>query len=186
MVEILDIDTLHEGWSTFRLVRFRLEDGTVLQRSIEDHGDAVIVLPYDPERRVALLVRQFRAQVRLRGEDPFPEAPAGIIEAGEDPADCGRREAMEETGVRLDAMESIGRYWASPGSTTERSHLFLAPYTRADLVGEGGGVDEHEDTEAEEVPLQELARRLDRGELQDVKLLALVLSLMRKRPELFA
>ena len=53
------------------------------------------------------------------------------------------------------------------------------------LVAAGGGVDEHEDIQVMETPLHELARALERGELADLKLLALVQALMIRRPELF-
>jgi len=184
--EVLSVEPLHQGWSTFSLARFRLKDGAVVERFVEDHGHAVCVLPYDPVRRVALMVRQLRAPVRLAGEDEFPDPPAGILEPGEDPADCGRREVMEETGVRLSALEPLGCYWSSPGVTTEKTHLFLAEYGAADRVGDGGGTDWDEHVEALELPLSELTARLDRGELADVKLFGLVLSLMRRRPELFS
>ena len=38
-----------------------MPDGTVVTRAIEDHGNAVAVLPYDPVRRTAILVQQMRA-----------------------------------------------------------------------------------------------------------------------------
>ena len=186
MAEVLDVRTVHEGWSSFRLVDFRLDDGSVVERSIEDHGDATAVLPYDPVRRVALLVRQFRAPIAYAAVEGFPEAPAGIIDPGEDAETCGRREVMEETGVRLSRLDPLGCYWASPGSSMERSHLFLAEYAAVDRVEAGGGVDEHEDIEVLEMPLRELADRLGRGELGDLKMLSLVQALMLRRPELFA
>ncbi len=185
MADVLSIDTLYEGWSSFSLVRLRLEDGSVVERALEDHGQAVAVLPYDPERRLALLVRQLRVPILLLGEEGYPEQPAGMLEHGEDPADCARREVEEETGVRLRELEPLGRYWSSPGCSTERVHLFLAPYAASDRIGAGGGVDEHEDIKVVEAPLAELAARLDAGELRDIKLLALVLALKARRPELF-
>jgi nudix-type nucleoside diphosphatase (YffH/AdpP family) len=185
MAEIVRTRTLHEGWSTFRLVDVKLDDGSVVERSVEDHGDAVMVLPYDPERRVALLVRQLRAPALLRGEGEFLEAPAGLIEDGEAPEACVRREALEETGLRLGELEPLGRYWATPGSSTEQSWLFLAPYSAKDRVEAGGGADAHEDVDVLETPLAQLAQAADRGELNDLKLLALVLSLRLRRPELF-
>ena len=185
MAEVLGERPIYQGWSRFSLVRFRLDQGSEVERCIEDHGDAACVLPYDPERRVALLVRQFRAPVTLKGEAEFPEPPAGLIDAGETAEASARREAEEETGLSLKVLESVGRFWSSPGSTTERSSLFLAEYAAADRTGQGGGVDHDEHVEILEVPLAELAARADRGELHDLKLGVLVLALMRKRPDLF-
>ncbi len=184
--EVVSVEVLHKGWSTFSVARFRLEDGSTIDRFVEDHGHAVCVLPYDPERRVALMVRQLRAPVRLAGEADFPEPPAGLLEPDEDPADCGRREVMEETGVRLGALEPLGCYWSSPGVTTEKTHLFLAKYRAEDRIGDGGGTDWDEHVEVLELPLAELAGRLEGGRLADLKLLALMSVLMQRRPELFA
>ena len=58
--EILSLRTIHDGWTRFSLARVRLADGTEAEREIEDHGNSVGVLPYDPERRVATLVRELR------------------------------------------------------------------------------------------------------------------------------
>jgi nudix-type nucleoside diphosphatase (YffH/AdpP family) len=185
MAEIVCVDEIYSGWSRFRLVRFRLDDGEMLDRLVEDHGRAAVVLPYDPDRKVVLLVRQFRPGPAMSGEESGPEAPAGLIESGEDGGACARREAFEETGLRLGELEPIGRYWSSPGTTTEASELFLACYAAADRQGPGGGVDAQEHIEVVETPLAELDRRLAAGELGDLKLLALVQALKLRRPELF-
>ena len=52
---------VHEGWARYLVAEVMQEDGTRITREIEDHGRAVAVLPYDPDRRVATLVSQFRA-----------------------------------------------------------------------------------------------------------------------------
>lgn len=184
--EIIRIEPVHKGWSTFYRARVRLPDGTEMGREIEDHGVAVAVLPYDPERRVAVTVRQFRAApFHVSGETGIVEAPAGILDE-DDPAACARREAMEETGLRLTALEPVATVWAMPGISTERAHLFLAPFGEADRVGKGGGLkDEHEDITVLETPLSDLADAADEGRLTDMKLFLLVQTLRLRRPELF-
>jgi hypothetical protein len=53
----------------------------VVDRGVEDHGDAVAVLPFDPVRRTALLVRILRAPAFLSaGRPELLECPAGIME----------------------------------------------------------------------------------------------------------
>ncbi len=70
--------------------------------------------------------------------------------------------------------------------TTERLHLFLAPYTAADRIGEGGGLaEEHEEIEVLEISLDELVGLLDRGAIADMKTLALIQALQLRHPELF-
>jgi nudix-type nucleoside diphosphatase (YffH/AdpP family) len=147
----------------------------------------VAVLPYDAERKTALLVRLLRngPLVAGDGEPVLLEAPAGMLDGA--PEDVARREAMEEAGVRLDALEPLGAPYASAGVSTERIDLFLAPYAAADRIAEGGGLAvEHEDIEVVETPLAELARMIDAGEVRDLKTLALGLALRLRRPELFA
>src|SRR5262245_35600186 len=128
-IEIADVDTRHDGWSKYRIVTVRLADGKTLRREVEDHGAAVAVLPYDAERRVAVLIRQFRVPVFLTtGEVDLFEAVAGVVEPREDPADCARRETLEEAGLRIEALEYVTTAWTMPGISTERMALYLAPY----------------------------------------------------------
>ena len=185
--QIASIDTVHAGRSKFLLLTVRLVDGTTVRREVEDHGPAVCVLPYDPERRVALLVRQFRAPVLLAAQQEWTlEAIAGIVETA-DPKECGRREAFEEAGLRLKGLEHVGTTWTMPGVSTERMHLYLALYREADREGPGGGLpEEHEHTQPVEVALRELASQADAGQLADMKTALLVQTLRLRRPDLFA
>ena len=74
-----------------------------------------------------------------------------------------------------------------PGISTERMHLFLAPYGQADRIGAGGGLkDEHEDISINEVDLDELAAMADDGRLTDMKTLLLAQTLRLRRPDLFS
>jgi nudix-type nucleoside diphosphatase (YffH/AdpP family) len=185
--ELLGVEPRYKGWSRLLVASVRLTDGHIITREIEDHGNAVCVLPYDPIRRTALVVRQFRAPVLYAGENPMLiEAIAGLAET-EDPAGCVRREAMEEAGLRLTAVELVVRGWSMPGISSERMDLFLAEYSPADRVAAGGGlIHEHEDIEVLELPLQELAEMANGGKLTDMKTLALVQTLRLRKPELFA
>jgi nudix-type nucleoside diphosphatase (YffH/AdpP family) len=135
--QILSTLSLYDGWTTLRLVQLRLESGDVIEREVEDHGNAVAVLPFDPVRRTALLVRGLRAPALLSaGRTDLLECPAGLIEEA-DPAQAARREANEEVGLRLRELEHVGRVWTSPGISTEMMDLYLAPYSAADRVHAG-------------------------------------------------
>ena len=183
--EIVAVETLHEGWGRYLKLDIRLADGTRLAREVEDHGDAAGVLAFDPERRVALLVRQLRAPILLAaGSADTLECIAGRLE-GDTPSACATREAEEEAGVRLTALDHVAEIQTMPGISTERLHCFLAVYRQADRVGEGGGVDEHENITVVEMPLAELAAMADAGRLADSKTMLLVQTLRLKQPELF-
>jgi nudix-type nucleoside diphosphatase (YffH/AdpP family) len=186
-IRILGVETLYTGWLALHRATLRGDDGQTFVREIEHHGEGVAVLPYDPQRRLALMVRLPRAPVIwVGGPQTLLEAPAGVIEAGEDADGCARREALEEAGVRLADLEPVARAWPMPGISTELMHLFLAPYGAGDRVAPGGGVDgEHETIVVQEMALADLARAADDGGLADMKTLALVLALRLRRPELF-
>lgn len=179
--------TVYSGWGRFLMLTVLTDGGATVQRQLDDHGSASVVLPYDPERRVALLARLPRAGPLYLGENPkLIEAAAGMIDPGESPEQTAIREAMEEVGVRLGVLESVGRLYSCPGISTETLHLYLAPYAMGDRVGAGGGHEhEHEEIEVLELPLAELARAADAAEIVDLKTLTLVQTLRLKRPQLF-
>jgi nudix-type nucleoside diphosphatase (YffH/AdpP family) len=184
--KLIEVKTLYEGWGRFLVARLRLQDGQDVNREIEDHGQAVAVLPYDAERRIALLVRQLRPPALLAsGRVDMLEAPAGRLDST-DPEACARREAFEEVGVRLGGLEPVVTAWTMPSVSTETIHLFLAPFQLADQTGSGGGLlEEQEHITVETVPLHRLPDMIEAGELVDMKTLVLVLSLRHRRPDLF-
>jgi len=181
--ELIDIQTLYSGWIRLLRAKLRLPGGEVIEREIEDHGEAACVLPYDPERRTAMLVRQLRAPVLYAaGHDSMLEAIAGVVEA-EDSAACARREAMEEAGVALGPIESVAIAWTMPGISTERMHFFLAHYSAGAPLENRSAEDEA--VEVVEMGLDDLARIADSGELSDLKSLFLIQTLRLRQPRLF-
>jgi nudix-type nucleoside diphosphatase (YffH/AdpP family) len=185
--KILDREIAYSGYLSIERLNVQLADGAKVWREVERHGDAAGVLPYDAERRCALVVRLFRAPVfDACGEAAAEEACAGMIDDGDAEA-TARREAMEELGVKLDSLEPVAHVWSSPGVSTERQSLFLAPYSLANRKGKGGGVaSEHEGITVIERPLADLAADVKQRRTTDVKLVTLVLALQLRRPDLFA
>jgi nudix-type nucleoside diphosphatase (YffH/AdpP family) len=188
MAQILKREPVYKGYSTIERVTARLDNGVEITREVESHGRAVAVLPYDPERRTALLVRQFRAPVMAASGAPsLLEAPAGMID-GDDTAEASvRREALEEVGLKLGDIERVAVAWPSSGVSTETMTLYLAQYAAADRIAPGGGLDsEQEHITVVETPLADLARLGQGDEAVDMKLMLLTQALRLKRPDLFA
>lgn len=185
--QLVSVEALHKGWATFSLASIRLPDGKVVTREIEDHGAAVAVLPYDPERRTVMLVEQMRAApLVVLGQEATLEAIAGCVEHG-DHENEAKREALEEAGLRLGALEPVATCWTMPGISTERLTLYLAAYRASDCVADGGGLaHEDENIRVVEMAARDLASLMAKGDLVDMKTLALTQALMLRRPDLFA
>jgi nudix-type nucleoside diphosphatase (YffH/AdpP family) len=185
-IELRKVETVYQGYSTLMMATLRAPDGTLFKREIEHHGHGSAVLPYDPYRRVALLVSLPRAPVIWADGPPeLAEAPAGMIDDG-DPEATARREAMEEVGVALGELEPVGVTFSSPGVSSERIHLYLAPYAARDRTGPGGGVEgEQENITVLEVPLAQLWDWVESQKIEDLKTLTLALALRVRRPHLF-
>lgn len=182
---ILSSRNIYEGWFNVEMLKLALASGEEIEREIVIHPLGAAVLPYDPERRVALLVTQARAPVLYVGEPRMVEALGGVVEDG-DPESAARREAMEEGGVRLTRLEHVARVWPTAATTTERIDYYLAEYGPEDLVEAGGGLEEEEEhITVRELPLAELWQMVEKIELRDAKTLALLQALHLRRPELF-
>jgi ADP-ribose pyrophosphatase len=64
----------------------------------------------------------------------------------------------------------IGKFFSSPGGTSERVFLYFAEISDADRAGQGGGIGD-EDIKVVQMGLDELFARLARGSIEDPKLL---------------
>jgi nudix-type nucleoside diphosphatase (YffH/AdpP family) len=184
-IEIVDTHEVYGGWTKLVIATLRLPDGKTIKREIEDHGEAICVLPYHPQRKTAVLVRQTRLPVLYAAKrHQTLEAIAGVLE-DKDAETCAHREAMEEAQLKLDALEHVFTAWTMPGLSTELMHFYLATYSGPARPAIRGGVDEDEDTTAIEFGLADLARMADVKALPDVKTLLLLQTLRLRRPDLF-
>jgi ADP-ribose pyrophosphatase len=133
---------------------------------------AAVILAVDEGH--VLLVEQYRVPIGAR----CLELPAGLVgdeEEGEAAASAAIRELEEETGYRAERAVDLGRYYSSPGMSSEGFTLLRAEeLTR---VGAGGGV-AGEEIEVHRVKLDELAGfvagRREAGVAMDSKLLLLL------------
>ncbi|BAJ31436.1 MULTISPECIES: NUDIX domain-containing protein [Kitasatospora] len=182
-VRVREVELTSQGWHVLRRTTFdyRRRDGrwTTQQRETYDRGNGAAVLPYDPEREVVLLTRQFRYPAYVNGhpDGMLIEAAAGLLDPGDadDPSAAVRRESLEELGVRLGRLTHVLDAYMSPGSVTERVHCYAAPYRPADRTGRGGGLEsDGEDIEVIELPFA-LALAMTRdGRIADGKTVLLL------------
>jgi ADP-ribose pyrophosphatase len=177
------------GLDVWRL-RHRRFDGamsSLLTREVFVVGDAVTVLPYDPLRDRVLLIEQFRMGPFGRG-DPLPwqlEAIAGRIDPGETPEDAARREAVEEAGLKLGALEKAAEYYPTPGAVTEYLYSYVALCDLPDgVAGVFGSAGEAEDIKGHLLSFDRLVEVMAAGEIGNAPLLLTVLWLQRERGRL--
>lgn len=114
-------------------------------------GRAAALLPYDPVADAVVLIDQFRLPALAAHMDPvMVEVPAGLCDAGEDPADTVVREAEEEMGLRPGRVHRIGDFLLSPGGMDERVFLYageiaVPPHDADGIAGMAGLDAEQED-----------------------------------------
>jgi ADP-ribose pyrophosphatase len=133
---------------------------------------AAVILAFDAGH--VLLVEQYRVPLGSK----CLELPAGLVgdeEAGEAAEIAAIRELEEETGYRAAGMTDLGRFYSSPGMTSEGFTLLRAEGLRK--TGAGGGV-AGEEIIVHRVPVEDVhlfvkAKR-EEGCAIDVKLLLLL------------
>ena len=178
-VRVTDVELLAAGWHVLRRTTFDYlrADGTWTseQRETYDRGNGATVLLYDADRRCVLLTRQFRYPVYVNDhpDGMLLEAAAGLLD-DQDAETAIRREAEEETGVRIGELQHVFDVYMSPGSVTERLHCYAAPYVSG-ARGTGGGIaEEGEDIEVVELPFAEALAMIGTGEIADAKTIMLL------------
>jgi nudix-type nucleoside diphosphatase (YffH/AdpP family) len=163
------------------LVAHEQHDGAmsaVQKRLVFERGDSVAVLLLNVDRQTIVLVQQFKlpALIARRRDDSSTtdgrvvETVAGMIEANETPEAAVIRETFEETGYRIRQPHLIGRFFSSPGGTSERIFLYFSAVRDADRAGDGGGLGD-EDVMVIEIGRDDLFVQLARGSIEDAKLL---------------
>lgn len=182
---------IHDGFLKLDLYESTVTKGAKrvdAVREVHDHGHGAGVLPYDPNRRTALLVRQLRVPVHLvTGDGLILEAAAGLIDPDDpSPKAAAVREASEELGYTVHDAEPVTAVFTIPGLVTERMFLFLATYGPADKIEGDTGADADEVLDVEEWPLADLWAAYEAGQLTDVKAVICLLALRIKAPDLFA
>lgn len=171
---------LSDNWYTLNKVifDFRMNNGTWTTQAREcyDRGNGAAVLLYNTQKQSVILIRQFRMPTFLNGNDTgmLTEVCAGLLD-GDDPESCVIKEVEEETGYRVQKVQKVFEAYMSPGAVTEILHFFVAEYTDAMKVGEGGGLlSEQEEIEVLEIPFRKALEMIRSGEIRDAKTIMLL------------
>jgi len=169
--ETLSSRRLYEGAVVrLRVDRVRLPSGREAVREVVEHSGAVTIVAVNAEGEV-LLVRQYRHPTGRS----LLELPAGTLEKDEKPEACAARELEEETGFRAGRVQRLGGFFLAPGYSTE----YIQAYLATDLEPGSAGGDEDEDIQVLALPLAEVLRMVETGELEDAKSLASLLLYLR-------
>lgn len=144
-----------------------LPDGRPSMREYVKHIGAVCVVPVTREGEV-ICVKQYRYAIgRL-----MLEIPAGKLDSrDEDPLEAAKRELREETGAVSGKMTYLGIFYSSPAILDEKIHMYIAE----ELEFGETDFDEDEFIEIEKIPLSELVRMIQAGEVPDGKTQAAVM-----------
>lgn len=137
-----------------------LPDGSLAHREVVEHSGGVAVAALTDQQEL-LLVKQYRYPY---GKELL-ELPAGKLETGEDPALCGRRELLEETGVTAGEFAFLSQLYPTPAYCSEVIHLYLA---RCLSFGDQR-LDQGEFLSVHKIPVEQAVGMVFSGEIKDAK-----------------
>jgi 8-oxo-dGDP phosphatase len=135
-------------WVDLLMADVELSDGTRFDHHIIRTRNAASCVVVNDRDEVLLLWRH-----RLAVDKWVWEIPSGLIEDGEDPAECAAREVEEETGWRVAGVAPLVSFHPAGGMIRSTYHLFRAD--GAEHIGEPT-----EENEADEVAWVALDRVL--------------------------
>lgn len=177
-INIIKDKILSENWFLLRNMTYELtrSDGSVVRhrREVYDRGNGATILLYNRHKQTVVLVRQFRIATWINGNEDgmLIETCAGLLDDDE-PEDCIRKEAIEETGYQVKNVRKVFQLYMSPGGVTEIVHFFIAEYDDSLRENAGGGV-EDEAIDVLELPFSQALEMILRGEICDGKTVILL------------
>ncbi len=152
-------------------IRHRLYGGgwsDTFTRELFIRGRAVVVLLYDPRRDEIVVIEQFRVGALADKRSPWLlEFVAGIVEEGESIEEVAHREAQEEAGCVIKALEPAYEYWVSPGGTNETIAIYCGWVDTEGVGGIHGLPHENEDIRVETVPSEVAFAALEDGTINN-------------------
>ena len=143
-----------------RKEKVELPDGRLATRELIGHPGGVGIIAVDGDGKVFMVT-----QYRIAAKSEMLEIPAGKMEYGEDPLECGARELIEETGYKAEEFTHLGEYYATPGYCEEKLNIFLA----RKLTFVGQNLDDGEFLNVSKYSLDELYQMVMDNKIYDAK-----------------
>ena len=179
-VKIIEEKVLSNNWYVLKKIIFEYRnkkgEWQTQAREAYDRGNGATILLYNKENQTVVLTEQFRMPTYVNGNDSgmLIEACAGLLDK-DNPEDCIRRETEEETGYRIGEVTKVFEAYMSPGSVTEILYFFVAEYSKAMKVNDGGGAaDEQENIDVLEIDFEKAIEMIKTGEIKDGKTIMLL------------
>lgn len=148
-----------------------LDNGYKTKREYIKHPGGVCIAALDEEENL-YFVEQFRYPFGTA----LTELPAGKLEFGENPEECGKRELKEEIGATAQSFEYLGKLYPTVAYDTEIIYMYLA---RGLSFGEQA-LDEGEFLDIKKIPLEKAFNMVMNDELNDSKTQLAVLKTYNK------
>ncbi|MFT5114841.1 MAG: ADP-ribose pyrophosphatase [Parasphingorhabdus sp.] len=174
-VEVVNKERVYDGY--FKVDRYEFVhplyaggQSEILSREVFERGQVGAVLPYDPVTDQIVLIEQFRPGPYAAGSECWLlETVAGVLESGENPEQLVIREAEEEAGCKIQALEYVMRFFVSPGASTETVDLFCGKVNTIGIGGLHGLASEGEDIKVMVVDREEAWSMLGEGKFVNAK-----------------
>lgn len=146
-----------------KIQQVQLPNGKYSTREVVEHPGAVAIVPFMDYNSI-IMVEQYRKAL----EAVLIEIPAGKIDKGESPENCGIRELEEETGYKAGQFQYLGKIAAAPGFTNEVIYIYKATGLYKGEINR----DEDEFINLKSYTLEELKQMVKNGEIIDSKTVA--------------
>ncbi len=163
---ILKEEIVYQGFFTIKKAqiqhdKFNAGNSIHCSREVLDKGDCVAVLLYEKDTKHLIFTNQFRYPTIRNGNGWLEEITAGAIDIGESPEMAVIREVKEETGYNVQHPEHISTFYATPGTSSERTLLYYAEVSSHDKIFNGGGLpEEEEDIQLCKYPITKIEKLL--------------------------
>ena len=133
-----------------------LDGDKIIYREHVKAGNASVILPITDDNKV-IMIQEPRTPIGK----VILALPAGMIEDGEDAKDAAIRELEEETGYLAGDIEFLREYHPSVGYSDEKISIYLA----TNMKKTKQRLDDEENINVIEVPLEEVIEMIDRNEI---------------------